>query len=221
MSVTRDELIELLAAQEHDRWSRWEKYREEAIQAHDHTDVDEAPLDRWRRQRETPYVDLSEKEKESDRKLEGVNALALAAKTLDADERDTAWSDVNYLRALSKRILSSPEFHAGDAERLGRTADRIREYLGDPRPELLTEIDHLRKQRDALQKRGTELVMDNQRRRRDQLIKEELHREIGRKIDRVVLLERVAMKMWDGWDAAASVLSEDECYVLEAIEEAK
>ncbi len=56
-----DELIEALADLEHDRWSGWEKYREQALAK------EPARLERWRRLREAPYQKLTEQEKESDR----------------------------------------------------------------------------------------------------------------------------------------------------------
>lgn len=68
MSPDDDTLIELLAALEHERWSGWEKYR----------DTVDSPVsrERWGRQRETPYAELSEREKESDR-VEARKTIAL------------------------------------------------------------------------------------------------------------------------------------------------
>ncbi len=77
------------------------------------------------------------------------------------------------------------------------------------------EIVHLREQRDSLQKHGSDLAMKNQRLRMKELAGEELHREISRLIERVVLAERVALKLWDAYDDAADWLSEEECYVFE------
>ena len=59
------ELIEALAALEHERWSGWERYRTKALHEMHHSG--EANIVRWIRQRKTAYADLSEQEKESDR----------------------------------------------------------------------------------------------------------------------------------------------------------
>lgn len=68
MTITGEQagqLIEALAALEHDRWSGWERYREGAVNTTHHTG--EWNMIRWRRQRETSYEDLSEGEKQADR----------------------------------------------------------------------------------------------------------------------------------------------------------
>jgi len=63
-----DALVEALAALEHDRWSRWETYRES---------VDSPERrDEWKRKRETPYADLTHEEQESDR-VEARKTIAL------------------------------------------------------------------------------------------------------------------------------------------------
>jgi hypothetical protein len=54
-----DALVEALAALEHDRWSRWETYRESV-------DSPERRAE-WRRKRETQYAGLTHEEQESDR----------------------------------------------------------------------------------------------------------------------------------------------------------
>ncbi len=53
------ELLEVLAALEHEQWAHWTRY----MMAHD------TPENRvrWERQCDTPYAELTEKEKESDR----------------------------------------------------------------------------------------------------------------------------------------------------------
>jgi hypothetical protein len=68
------EILERLAELEHDRWSRWERYRETA--AGKRHSCGELNDDRWRRQRETPYSELTETEKNSDRQ-EAERTLAI------------------------------------------------------------------------------------------------------------------------------------------------
>ena len=60
-------LLEALAAIEHERWSSWERYRERCVAAVRRAGDSETHEERWRRQRETAYADLSEREQESDR----------------------------------------------------------------------------------------------------------------------------------------------------------
>lgn len=64
-----EQTVESLAAIEHDRWASWQRY------VHDHCQRLEdgalvIPADlaaRWEAQIETPYAELSEQEKDSDR----------------------------------------------------------------------------------------------------------------------------------------------------------
>ena len=53
------ELIERLAAHEHEQWAHWTRYMLD--------NLTEENIARWRRQIDTAYQDLSEQEKESDR----------------------------------------------------------------------------------------------------------------------------------------------------------
>jgi len=80
-----DEKREALAALEHDQWAHWTRYMLEVLQplvcfgrgvireaaAHGFVDSEAIKaveaIKRWHRQIETPYADLSEKEKNSDR----------------------------------------------------------------------------------------------------------------------------------------------------------
>ena len=62
-------LREELAALEHEQWTRWMKHIFAKSIEHSDGHV-EIPLDfvlRWKRQINTPYADLSESEKDSDR----------------------------------------------------------------------------------------------------------------------------------------------------------
>jgi len=55
-----DDLRERLAHMEHQRWSSWMKHQ------FDHWD--EVHIKQWKRQMNTPYSELTEKEKDSDRR---------------------------------------------------------------------------------------------------------------------------------------------------------
>ncbi len=63
------ELIEKLAAIEHARWARWQGYmHSQCVKNDDGSLTIPAELvERWQRQIDTPYLALTEKEKESDR----------------------------------------------------------------------------------------------------------------------------------------------------------
>jgi hypothetical protein len=69
ISQTLDGLVERLAAVEHERWSHWQRYmHEKGIRQPDGSLMIPADLvQRWQKQIDTPYAELSEKEKESDR----------------------------------------------------------------------------------------------------------------------------------------------------------
>src|SRR4051812_47661623 len=77
MSKTLDEIKEQLAAIEHERWSDWQKYMmglakpdfdQEAETMFTYTTTE---FNRWWKQIETPYAQLSDREKASD--MEQVN----------------------------------------------------------------------------------------------------------------------------------------------------
>jgi len=67
--MTHEELVEALADKEHDSWSRWMDYLFSKGQLHSDGSftIEAASVERWRRQAETPYVALTEREKDSDR----------------------------------------------------------------------------------------------------------------------------------------------------------
>jgi hypothetical protein len=81
-------LLEELAAIEHERWSGWEKYRELCVEQVRRPGDNETHVDRWRRQRETHYDALSEREKESDR-IEARKSLHAIRRALAGGEGET------------------------------------------------------------------------------------------------------------------------------------
>jgi hypothetical protein len=66
------EMRERLAALSHEQWSGWMRYLFSKSHPSMHGAgtifIPSALVDRWKRQMETPYAELSEEEKESDRK---------------------------------------------------------------------------------------------------------------------------------------------------------
>lgn len=68
-ALGREDLLEALAALEHGRWSHWQRYlHSKCIPGDDGSLTIPADLvARWTTQISTPYADLSEPEKESDR----------------------------------------------------------------------------------------------------------------------------------------------------------
>ena len=76
MTFPKDELFEKLAGIEHQRWSDWQKYLHSKLKYVEWKEgektmcgylLDPNDYERWERQIDTDYKDLSEKEKDSDR----------------------------------------------------------------------------------------------------------------------------------------------------------
>lgn len=72
--MTKDDVIETLAAIEHQRWADWQKYLHSEgfwhpvpFRGEEHLAIPKECIDRWERQIVQPYAQLSEAEKESDR----------------------------------------------------------------------------------------------------------------------------------------------------------
>lgn len=67
--MTKEELIEKLAGIEHQRWADWQAWcHKQGLRMSDGGILLLPPVvERWERQIATPYADLSEREKESDR----------------------------------------------------------------------------------------------------------------------------------------------------------
>lgn len=117
------ELLEALAHVEHERWSGWEKYRESCVTSKD-KDTHEA---RWKKQRATPYHELSDKEKESDR-VEARKSLAIVKSHLKGNTVKMA-KQMGQRHALEKFGLHEPamtpmglEHSVVSASPAGRTA---------------------------------------------------------------------------------------------------
>jgi hypothetical protein len=69
-SKVLNELLETLASIEHERWSHWQRYVHSKSVAHGDGGALVIPADlveRWERLIATPYSELTEEEKESDR----------------------------------------------------------------------------------------------------------------------------------------------------------
>ncbi len=70
-SPSTEQLIEKLAAIEHDRWSDWQKWVHEqlipTLKGDPNFQIPKDTIRRWHDQIITPYADLTEKEKQSDR----------------------------------------------------------------------------------------------------------------------------------------------------------
>lgn len=65
-----EEVMEDWASKEHDRWAKWQKYMHSKILPTEHESLMQIGtewIERWEKQINTPYSELSEKEKESDR----------------------------------------------------------------------------------------------------------------------------------------------------------
>ncbi len=67
--MNRNELLEVLASIEHERWSHWQRFlHQQCVPGADGSLTIPAELvHRWSAQMETPYANLSEQEKDTDR----------------------------------------------------------------------------------------------------------------------------------------------------------
>jgi hypothetical protein len=86
-ALQADELMEELAALEHERWSRWQRYVHTQCVRNDDGSLT-IPADlvaRWAQQISTSYADLSEVEKESDREQVRRYLPAIAAALLESE----------------------------------------------------------------------------------------------------------------------------------------
>lgn len=115
-----NDLREKLAALSHSQWSGWMKYLFSRGQTTGNGDLFVLPKywwTRWLRQTDTPYADLSESEKESDRK-EADRVLDLIQPIVDAlresySELWETYGDTPRLRPLFDKIDAAlPEIRA-------------------------------------------------------------------------------------------------------------
>lgn len=63
------DVIEKLASYEHDRWSRWQKhvFNKSILNKDGSYTIPKEYVDKWTRQINTSYIDLTEEEKQKDR----------------------------------------------------------------------------------------------------------------------------------------------------------
>jgi len=87
-----NEMREALAEYAHDSWSGWMKYLAEktTFNADGTATIPAWAVTRWNRQMHTPYADLPEPEKESDR-VEADKIIAIA------QDADSEWGDAHLL----------------------------------------------------------------------------------------------------------------------------
>lgn len=82
-----EDLIEKLADIEHQRWSDWQKWCHKILRENCPSQKLEKVLERWDKQINTDYKDLSEKEKESDRE-QVMRYFLLIKQTLKSQEEN-------------------------------------------------------------------------------------------------------------------------------------
>ena len=87
MAMKDDDIIELLADFEHDRWSRWQKYlfSKCIVNVDGSLTIPKDLVDRWVRQMYTDYDHLSEQEKNSVRK-EAIRIIKCIEKKRTSDD---------------------------------------------------------------------------------------------------------------------------------------
>lgn len=87
MAMKDDDIIELLADFEHDRWSRWQKYlfSKCIVNVDGSLTIPKELVDRWARQMDTDYDNLSEQEKNSYRK-EAIRIIKCIEKMRTSDD---------------------------------------------------------------------------------------------------------------------------------------
>ncbi len=124
------DFIEKGADLEHDRWARWQKYMfsKGTLTPEGDLIIPAIFVDRWFRQIDTKYADLSELEKESDRK-ETRNYLPLLREKL--------------LSILDELVMEEKEIQKDEDRQEGKRRIYLNGY-NDCRAELLSRIDKIK-----------------------------------------------------------------------------
>lgn len=111
--MDNEKILEELSAIEHERWSGWMEYQAKhckliGIPGLDTHRSGELFVDRWTRQANTNYEDLTEVEKESDR-IEARKGLAVMNHELDRlrEEKDGAYGERDRLVAALSKVFPS------------------------------------------------------------------------------------------------------------------
>lgn len=88
--MNEKEIVEFLADGEHERWARWQRYLHSVcVENKDGSlTIPKEKVDRWTRQMNMPYSELTEKEKNSDRELAIMLLNSLKEFIKNCDEND-------------------------------------------------------------------------------------------------------------------------------------
>lgn len=109
-----DELREKLADIEHQRWADWQAWCHKILRENCPSPELEAVLERWDKQIATPYKDLSEQEKQSDRDqvdryLPAIKTLLIQSKIEARIDENQRWAN-GYMEAFREYPeLDNPE----------------------------------------------------------------------------------------------------------------
>jgi hypothetical protein len=104
-----NDLIEILADIEHERWSKWMRYMFECgtLGTDGSWRMPADKVERWQRQAKTPYAELSDREKQSDRNEVKTTLTALIKWLIDNHSEilkaPAAWHVADELIRLSKQ----------------------------------------------------------------------------------------------------------------------
>ncbi len=121
--MSESELIEQLADKEHASWARWMDYLFSKcvdVNGHEYVLIPHDLADHWKRQANTPYAELSEHEKQSDRD-EVAHILPIIENQLnqEIDTRNKAYTERNLCVALIAQYAKSVGHKVGIKEHQG------------------------------------------------------------------------------------------------------